>query len=76
MGHGPGYEDVQHQPDASARGPNLADTEMLVAAREKAHNAADAAERAWHEYACKLEVGDARTRAFAVYENLRHARRL
>ncbi len=49
MGHGPGYEDVQHQPDASARGPNLADTEMLVAAREKAHNAADAAERAWHE---------------------------
>lgn len=44
--------------------------------RRAAHAAADAAERAWHALAAELDVGPDRTRAFAVYENLRNARRL
>lgn len=44
--------------------------------RRAAHAAADAAERAWHALAVELDVGPDRTRAFAVYDNLRNARRL
>jgi len=49
--------------------------EMLSDAASAAHCAADAAERTWHAYACLLDVGHDRTHAFAVYENLRNARR-
>lgn len=90
MGNVPGHDDVRKHPDARARdagqldqyrqperpAAQLTEAETLAAAREKAHNAADAAERAWYEYASRLEVGNDRTRAFAVYENLRCARRL
>lgn len=62
-------------PEATAQ---QADTEAqkIDAARTAAHRAADAAERAWYELAGLLDVGPDRTRAFTVYENLRHARRL
>jgi hypothetical protein len=69
-----GQLDQHRQPERPAA--QLTEAETLAAAREKAHNAADAAERAWYEYAGMLEVGNDRTRAFAVYENLRCARRL
>lgn len=54
---------------------NSAEAEKLEAAREKAHRALDAAERAWYEYASMVDVGSDRVRAFDVYENVRRARR-
>lgn len=48
----------------------------IAAAKDAAHRALDAAERAWYEYAGLCEVRPDRTRAFDVYENVRHARRL
>lgn len=74
-----------HQGDANCNGyctgkaahpPAATEAQKIDAARTAAHRAADAAERAWYELAGLLDVGPDRTRAFTVYENLRHARRL
>jgi hypothetical protein len=56
--------------------PPVADAEAqrISALRRAANAAADAAEKAWHEYASALDVGADRTRAFAVYDSLRLAR--
>lgn len=56
--------------------PNATEAQKIDVARKAAQAAADAAEKAWYELAGLLEVGADRTRAFQVYENLRHARRL
>ena len=53
-----------------------AEAQRIAALRRTAHAAADAAEKAWYELAGHLDVGPDRTRAFEVYENLRHARRV
>lgn len=53
-----------------------AEAEKLAAARAAAHRALDAAEKAWYEYAGLIDVGDERTRAFDVYQNVRQARRV
>lgn len=34
------------------------------------------AEQKMHEYACSLDVGTERTRAFEIYENVRNAARV
>lgn len=34
------------------------------------------AEKRMHTYACALEVGDARTKAFEIFENIRNAARV
>lgn len=47
----------------------------VEAAREKAHEALNGAERAWHAYASMLDVGPERIHAFNVFENVRQARR-
>lgn len=52
------------------------EAQRIELAREKAHKALNAAESAWHEFAALCEVGEERTRAFDVYENVRTARRL
>ncbi len=44
-------------------------------ARQAAHDALNAAERAWYTYAGMIDVGQERTQAFAVYERVRQARR-
>jgi hypothetical protein len=49
---------------------------QLAEARKAAHDALTAAERAWYAYAGLCDVGPDRTRAFEVYENVRHARRV
>jgi len=54
----------------------MSEAEKLKLAARQAHAAADAAERAWYDYAALLDVGPDRTRAFEVYENLRHSRRV
>jgi hypothetical protein len=56
--------------------PDATEAQKRLAARKAATDALTAAERAWYEYAGLCEVGDARTRAFAVYENVRNSRRL
>lgn len=48
--------------------------EKLQAAKDAAHRALDAAERAWHAYAAQCEVGPDRVAAFGVYDNVRRAR--
>lgn len=50
--------------------------EKLADARKFAHEALNEAERAWYAYAGMCDVGPDRTRAFEVYENVRHARRV
>lgn len=45
-------------------------------AKTAAHDALDAAERAWYAYAGMLDVGPDRTRAFDIYENVRQAHRV
>lgn len=52
------------------------DAQKLEPFRTEAHRALDEAERAWHTYASVCEVGDDRTRAFDVFENVRCARRV
>lgn len=50
------------------------EAEKLAAAKDNAHRALDAAEKAWHAYAAMLDVGRERSRAFEVFENVRQAR--
>lgn len=54
----------------------VSDEEKLALAKEAAHRALTAAERAWYEYAGLVDVGPERTRAFEIYENVRNARRI
>lgn len=61
-----------HQPQPADEAAAL----KIGALRKAAHAAADAAEKAWYELAGELDVGPDRIRAFEVYENLRHARRV
>lgn len=51
------------------------EAEKCAAARKVAEQALEQATRAWHEYACLCDVGPERTRAFAVFENVRNAGR-
>lgn len=51
-------------------------TDKIADARKAAHDALNAAERAWYAYAGLVDVGPDRTRAFDVYENVRNARRV
>ena len=62
-------------PDLAPPSPDDA-AQRIATLRRAAHTAADAAEKAWYELAGELDVGPDRTRAFEVYENLRHARRV
>lgn len=52
------------------------EAQKLEAARTAAYKALTAAEKAWYAYAGVCEVGDERTQAFQVYENVLNARRL
>ena len=52
-----------HQPQPLAD----AAAQKIAALRRTAHDAADAAEKAWYELAGELDVGPDRTRAFEVY---------
>jgi hypothetical protein len=54
--------------------PPESEESKIDAAARKAHAAADAAAKAWYEYASLLDVGPDRTWAFDVHTNLRHAR--
>lgn len=54
----------------------ISEAQRIDAARTAAHRAADAAVKAWHEYAALLDVGPDRIRAFEVHEALRNARRV
>lgn len=57
--------------------PADATPEMVISrARHKAHRALDEAERTWHDYAAKCDVGPDREHAFNVFERLRVARRV
>ncbi|NMG48284.1 hypothetical protein GO613_09245 [Azoarcus communis] len=56
--------------------PAATEAKQIAFAKETAHRALDAAEKAWYEYAGLCDVGAERTRAFDVYEKVRHARRL
>lgn len=49
--------------------------EELKALKDKAEALRVEAEQAWHKYACECELGFERERAFAIYENIRTARR-
>ena len=70
-----GYKptDVEGLADAWAA---QTEADKIADARKAAHSALDAAERAWYAYAAMVDVGPDRTRAFDIYENLRHARRV
>lgn len=63
------FGETDHPPEAT-------EEQKAAAAKEAAHRALDAAEKAWHEYAGLCEVGRERTQAFTVYQNVRGARRL
>ena len=59
-----------------ADSPADAPPEMMTArARHRAHRALDEAERTWHDYAAKCDVGPERKQAFCVFERLRVSRR-
>lgn len=74
-----------HMGDANCNGycegkaenpPDATEAQKRDAARAAAHEALNTAERAWYEYAGLCEIGGDRTRAFAVYDNVRSARRV
>jgi hypothetical protein len=44
--------------------------------KDSAFSALRVAEKRMHAYACELEVGDERTKAFEIYENIRNAARV
>lgn len=44
--------------------------------KDKAFAALRDAEKRMYEYACNLDVGDERTKAFEIYENIRTAARV
>jgi len=44
--------------------------------RDKAFKAIKEAERAVHAYACALDIGEERTKAFEIFENIRTAARV
>ena len=52
------------------------DAEKLADARKAAHDALDAAEKAWYAYAAMIDVGPDRVHAFDVYDHLRQSRRV
>lgn len=56
--------------------PAATQEQQIEFARKSAHAKLDEAERAWYEYYGLLEVGDDRTRAAEIYQNVRLARRL
>ena len=73
-----------HQGDANCNGycvgkvdspPEATEVQKLASAKNAAHRALDAAEKAWYEYAGLCDLGPERTRSFTVYEIVRHARR-
>lgn len=55
--------------------PDATPEQQIETARKAAHAKLDEAERAWYEYYGMLEVGDLRTRAAEIYQNVRLARR-
>ena len=74
-----------HQGDANCNGyctgktddpPAATEAQKIAHAKETAHKASNAAEKAWYDYAALLDVGSDRTRAFETYENIRNARRV
>lgn len=44
--------------------------------KDSAFQALRTAEKRMHAYACELEVGDERTKAFEIFENIRNAARV
>ena len=56
--------------------PAATPEQQIESARKAAHKKLDEAERAWYEYYGMLEVGDLRTRAAEIYQNVRLARRV
>lgn len=54
----------------------LTEAGRCATARRTAEQALIEATRAWHSYASLCEVGPERTRAFAVFENVRNAGRV
>lgn len=56
--------------------PAATERQQRESAKYEAHRALDAAEKAWHEYAALCDVGTERTGAFAIFENVRLARRI
>lgn len=72
-----------HQGDANCNGyctgktddpPEAPEALVLERAKQKAHQALDAAERAWYEYFGLCDVGPDRIRASDIYERVRTAR--
>lgn len=53
----------------------LADS-SIEGLKHEAFEAHRLAEKKWHAYACELPVGDERTKAFEIYENIRLATRV
>lgn len=54
--------------------PPATAAQQIAAAREAAHRALDAAERAWFEFAGLIDPGIDRVAAFDVYDRVRKAR--
>lgn len=54
--------------------PQAPQVQKVGVARDAAHLALDAAERAWYEYARECEVGADQTLAFDVYAKVRSVR--
>lgn len=60
----------------SKQPPAATEEMVLTHLKHNANNQISKAEAACYEYACELPVGDVRTKAFEVYENIRTARRV
>lgn len=58
------------------KAPRATEKQKLAWAKTVAQEKLREAEKAWYEYFCMCEVGDERTRAADVYENVRTATRI
>lgn len=67
------HDNTKPMPDSP---PPATPAMQVASARKTAHEKLREAEKAWYEYFALCEVGDERTKAAEIYENIRTAARV
>lgn len=67
---------VRFHPDLCRNQKLVPEDQLLPVYLENANRKLKEAEKAWHDYCTLLPVGELRTKAFEVFENIRNAARV
>lgn len=67
---------IRFHPDLCRDKKLVPEAELIPVYQEQANRKLKEAEKAWHDFAALLPVGELRTAAFEVFENIRNAGRV